>query len=130
MQQDKTQIIIKPSKRWLKIAKIYKFFAEPWKHICDFSDEAAIEMYIFESKGVGDISVGKRRMNDLYNGFAVGKHWLDVTVTMWREDVQAGILWANELFDDERLPHWFLVKSGFRDTRKAWEEWEKNHEET
>ena len=41
----------------------------------DFSDKAAQEMYIYESKGIGNIVI------DVYsnslNGYAIGKKWLD-----------------------------------------------------
>jgi len=42
------------------------------------------------------------------NGFALGKKWLNVHVKMWREDIQTGILFKKELYEDPKFPHWWL----------------------
>lgn len=44
------------------------------------------------------------------NGFYVGKQWLGVTVSMWREDIQKGHLRVQDLYDDPRLPNDWLDK--------------------
>jgi hypothetical protein len=75
-----------PSKQWKKMAEIYEVFADDWKHVCDFSDDAAMEMYTFESRGIGNVSVASKRNNGLYNGFAVGKHWMDATIKIFPKD--------------------------------------------
>lgn len=92
------------------MAEIYKIFAENWR--CDFSDDAALEMYAFESRGIGNVSVATKRENGLYNGFAAGKHWMDVTIKMWKEDIPKGLLFATELYQDAKFPHWFLKRIG------------------
>ena len=67
----------------------------------DYSDEAMIEMYNSESYGT---PVNR------HNGFYVGKQWLNVNVTMWREDIQRGLLFEKELYNDPKFPHWWLDK--------------------
>lgn len=81
------------------MAELYKVFASDWKHLYDFSDEALIELYNVESYG------GK--VSDT-NGYALGKKWLNVHVSMWREDIESGILFKSELYSDNKFPHWWL----------------------
>lgn len=59
-------------------------------------------MYLYESKGIP--------IKNKYNGFYWGKKHMDVTITMWREDIQKGLLFRQELYEDERIPNWFLDK--------------------
>lgn len=71
----------------------------------DFSEEAAEQMYAFETTGRGDLQFGlfsDRRPN----GFAAGKRWMDVTAAMWRQDIRDGLPWRSEL--EESYPAWFL----------------------
>lgn len=98
------------TKRWLEMSKLYKRFAEPWKDSCDFSDEAAKAMFDYESNGIGDLSLSIFETN-MPNGYAVGKHWLNVQVSMWREDL-GKTLWFSELEKD--YPRWWL-ESIFKD---------------
>lgn len=42
------------------------------------------------------------------NGYLVGKHWLNVTVSCWKEDILLGTLFVKELYDDENFPEWWL----------------------
>lgn len=93
---------VKPSKAWLKMAELYRRFARPWEHICDFSDKAALEMYLFESTGKGQISPE--------NGFAAGKHWMDARIKEWRRDIAKRYTFKYELYDS--YPKWFLDKIG------------------
>ncbi len=95
---------MKISARWWKMAEVYRRFADP---DCDFSREAAEEMFRFESEGVGSLKVSL--FGDparLPNGYAVGKHWMDATVKMWIEGLAEGTLWVKELYD--AYPHWWL----------------------
>jgi hypothetical protein len=66
------------------MAQIYKIFAEGWTGL-DFSDSSLIEMYNSESYG--------EPIDERKNGFYVGKHWMDVTISMW-----------SELYNDPRFP--------------------------
>jgi len=45
-----------------------------------------------------------------WNGYIVGKHWMDVTVKMWNEDIKRGLLFKFELYQDPDLKdfHWWL----------------------
>ncbi len=42
------------------------------------------------------------------NGYALGKKWMNVTIAMWIEDINKGLLFKCELYEDENLPHWWL----------------------
>lgn len=81
------------------MSEVYEVFANDWKDCCDFSDEALIELYNYESYG-GRVSPR--------NGYHVGKKWLNVTVAMWKEDIRDGNLFKKELYDDPKFPHWWL----------------------
>lgn len=81
------------------MSEVYRIFARDWEHVLDFSDEMLIELYNAESYG-GHVS--------RTNGFAVGKSYLGVHVTMWKEDMAKGLLFKFELYDDGMFPHWWL----------------------
>jgi len=59
-------------------------------------------MYQYESRGIP--------IESKNNGFYWGKKHMDVTITMWREDMKTGLLFRKELYEDEIFPHWFLDK--------------------
>jgi hypothetical protein len=80
------------------MSELYKLFA-PDSQQLDFSDEALLNLYNHESYGVA-LSPG--------NGFAFGKQYLNLQVTMWREDLRRGWIFKHELYEDERFPHWWL----------------------
>lgn len=65
-------------------------------------------MYIFESTGKGDL---KQNLFDATNGYANGKHWMDITVKMWKEDIKAGLLSKWELYLELPGIHWWLDES-------------------
>lgn len=96
-----------PTKNWWKMGELYRFFAKQWD--VDFSNEAAADMFRYESYG-GDPPPAS-------NGYALGKKWMDVTVAMWREDIEAGLLYRFELL--ETFPDWFVerVTSGVQQGR-------------
>ncbi len=76
-------------------------FANDWKHLVDFSDESLIEMYLHETHG-SDISKT--------NGYLLGKKWMGVNVSMWKEDIAKGYFFKCELYNDSKYPHWWLDK--------------------
>ena len=80
---------------------LYRHFARDWEHLLDFSDEALVEMYNSESYGTPVSQT---------NGFMHGKKWMDVNITMWKEDIERGLLFKKELYSDPCLPHWWLDK--------------------
>lgn len=94
---------MKISKKWLKMAEMYKRFATDFPS-ADFSRKSAEDMFIFESKGI-------QLLKGHNNGFAFGKKWMDVTLAMWKEDIEKGNLFIEELLHDN-YPKWFLKKSG------------------
>lgn len=65
----------------------------------DFSEEAEVSLFNHESYGT---------VLSPNNGFAVGKRYLNLNVTMWREDIRRGWLFKHELYEDPELPHWWL----------------------
>ena len=90
--------------RWWKMADMYRRFAADYPQ-ADFGPAAAREMYLYESTGV------KLGMLATWNGFALGKKWMDVTAAMWREDIQSKMLRVEELQADG-FPDWFLARVG------------------
>lgn len=97
------------TKQWLKMSEIYKIFAK-YNENLDFSDGAAEEMFLWESEGKGDLERGIFPKKGKYNGYAVGKRLMDITVKMWKEDIENGLLAKFELYEDETLPNWWLNK--------------------
>lgn len=77
------------------MSELYSLFASEMGDL-DFSDEALLSLYNHESYGT---QLSPR------NGFAVGKQYLNVQVTMWREDLRRGWIFKHELYSDERAFH-------------------------
>lgn len=101
---------MKPSKKWAKMAEIYKLFSDHHENI-DFSNQALQEMFEYETFGKGDLRLNIfANKNGKFNGYAVGKHWMDVTIAMWKEDIKEGLLFKFEL--KKEYPEWFLEKVG------------------
>lgn len=68
------------------MCEVYKIFASDWE--CDFSNQAMQDMFLFESKGVGNIDItGFNTTGKKSNGYAVGKKWLNVSVAAWIKDI-------------------------------------------
>ena len=59
-------------------------------------------MYLYESQG--------KPIKNKNNGFYWGKKHMDITITMWKEDIKKGLLFIWELYEDDNLPNWFLDK--------------------
>lgn len=89
------------------MAEIYRSFSGNRPNL-DFSDDAAAEMFAWESRGEGDLALGlfNLRPDGRYNGYAVGKHLMNVTVAMWRQDLRDGLLLHSDL--EQEFPAWFL----------------------
>lgn len=51
------------------------------------------------------------------NGFYRGKQWAGVSIAMWKEDIAKGQLKVWELYEDPKLPHWWLDRE-FGDCQK------------
>jgi hypothetical protein len=96
----------RPSQKWQQMKQVYLCF-KPKDCVLDFSKEAEVEMYLYESKGgvVPDT-----------NGYYWCKHNLDLTLAMWVEDIQSGMLSKHELLesDGDRFPTDWL--KGWLDT--------------
>jgi len=82
------------------MANIYKRFAKDWPN-ADFGDKAACAMFEYESRGT------PIPQTETTNGFALGKKWMDITVSMWNEDIKNKQLFVFELIKDG-YPIWFL----------------------
>jgi hypothetical protein len=95
------------------MAEIYRTFADDWKHILDFSNDMLLELYNYESYG-GCVSP--------LNGFAVGKKYLNLHVTGWKEEIAQGLLFKHELYEDPKFPHWWLdsVLKGVENNYRVW----------
>lgn len=83
------------------MAHVYKIFSKDWEHCLDYSEQSLLEMYHSETHG-DPVSQT--------NGYYVGKKYLNVTVKMWKEDIEKGLLFMQELYNDPKFPHWWLDK--------------------
>lgn len=81
------------------MAELYKQFGEQW-HGLDFSDQALVDMYNSESYGAP--------LDEKKNGFYIGKQYLGVTTNGWKDDLEKGYLFLFELYEDPRIPDWYL----------------------
>lgn len=88
------------TKKFLRMSEIYRYFSKDWKNILDFSNESLLELYNHESHG--------GLIKNKNNGFVYGKKWLNVHVSMWKDDIEQKILFKHELYEDKNLPHWWL----------------------
>jgi len=77
---------IKISEKYRLKAKQYRRFARTWEHMLDFSEEALMECFLWESYG--------KPCNQKTNGYAIGKGWMDVNISMWHEDIN----WYGKMF--------------------------------
>lgn len=95
------------------MSELYRYFSKDWEHVLDYSDQALLDLYNQESYG-GHV--------DSKNGFAVGKKWLNVYVSAWKESIREGTLFIHELYEDPGLPHWWLdnVLKGVTNNWKPW----------
>ena len=94
-----TQPVKEVTSKFMRYAILYKQFGSEWTGL-DFSEEALIEMFNNESAGT---TLDKKK-----NGFYIGKQWMGVTISMWREDRLSGHLRLRELYEDGKYPHWWL----------------------
>lgn len=81
------------------MCEVYEIFSNDWRDCLDFSDEMKVELFNTESYG------GRCSQK---NGYYHGKKWLNVTVSMWKEDIAAGMLRVYELYEDDKFPTWWL----------------------
>ena len=103
----------KTTPRWNRKAEIYRHFATSEtknKDLLDFSDKAKQEMFDFETYGKGNIDFQEIFYNKKINGYAYGKKMMDITISMWREDIPQGLLYKSELYSDGNFSHWWLKK--------------------
>ena len=77
---------------------IYRKFGIDYCHF-DFSDEALLDFYSFETFGKGNPKED--------NGWIISKKIMDITIAMWNEDMNI-TLFREELELD--YPTWFLDK--------------------
>lgn len=97
---------LKITKRWLEMSEIYKKFV-PKEECYDFGNISATNMFLFESTGNPKLNLTDK-IDGKFNGFLVGKHWMDATIKMWKADLEDGIITIDELKND--FPEWFLIK--------------------
>lgn len=89
---------------------IYRYFAGEGDKL-DFSEQAEIDAYLWETKGIGNFKVGLFS-TEIINGYVLGKHWMDATVMMWIKDLKCGLLRPKDLYLDPELKdfHWWIDK--------------------
>lgn len=101
-------MITKPFKQ---MAEVYKVFAKDWKHVCNFGPVSLDQAFKAETYGrEHKRSYSKKMGNGRLNGFLVGKHWMDVTLAQWKEDIPQGMLFKYELYREGQFPSWWLDK--------------------
>ena len=81
------------------MCEIYRIFSKDWEDCLDFSEQKMVELYYSES-------YGEPVSSD--NGYYIGKRYLNLQVTMWKEDISKGLLRKFELYEDGNYPHWWL----------------------
>ena len=81
------------------MSELYVHFGKPMAPSLDFSDDALLSLYNHESYGT---PLSPK------NGYAVGKQYLNLQVTSWREAIRRGIIAKFELYEDPSYPHWWL----------------------
>lgn len=84
------------------MCELYKHFSKDWEGYLDYSEDMMKELFFSES--YGDVSCSPK------NGYYVGKKQLNLTVSMWREDIIKGYLFKCELYNDHNYPHKWLDK--------------------
>lgn len=83
------------------MSELYKHFSKDWEHCLNYNEDSLREMFNSETHG-DPVSPN--------NGYYHGKKWLNVTVKMWKEDIEKGCLLKKELYNDPKYPHWWLDK--------------------
>lgn len=86
--------------KYRRMAEIYRLFSQEWE--LDFGENSLKEMHEYESKGIP--------MSSGNNGYFYGKQWMDVQITMWKEDIKSDIISLEEIYADPKFPHWWLDK--------------------
>jgi hypothetical protein len=81
------------------MSELYHYFGSSMSSKLDFSDDALLSLFNHESYGT---------TLSFNNGFAVGKQYLNLQVTSWREAIRRGIIGRLELYEDSDYPHWWL----------------------
>lgn len=76
------------TKKYLRLASVYRRFAGR-KSGFDFSLQALIDCFEFESNGI------KAQKN---NGYIFGKWAKDISLSTWREDIEAGLFCKAEFY--------------------------------
>lgn len=96
------------------MSEVYKLFAQLMKvKNLSYTEEDAIEVYLWESTGRGSLKAGvfpAARADGTYNGYAIGKIWKDWQVTEWKDSINKRLLFVFELYEDDIWPKWWLGK--------------------
>lgn len=107
----------RPTKKWLKQCESYKYFSKDWESCCSYTEEDQRICFLQESQGYV-YPYTKRNEDGKYNGYLVGKHWMDVNLSMWREDMKDGMLYQFELIEDPEIPD--VVKKKIEKFEQGW----------
>lgn len=99
-----------PSKKYERICPVYEYFASSFD--VDLSDEAKVRFYNYETFGTPIVKYYEP-YNGMFNGYAVGKHWMDVNMAMYKEDLLARNLTKFEIYSDPDVPQ--VVKDWISD---------------
>ena len=93
----------KISQKWKRMSEAYVYSTKSF-NMCDFSEKSARDMFDFESTGEPKIVYYEKYHDGLYNGYVVGKHWYDVNLSFWIEDLRSGLITKYELLSNNDIP--------------------------
>ncbi len=84
---------MKLSSKYKKKAQVYRQFAKDWPFL-SFGEDELLECYFWETNGT--------EIKSSQNGFVFGKKWMDVNLAMWKQDLASGILFVEELTQEQK----------------------------
>lgn len=83
------------------MSQLYFRFGNGFTQNHTFTEQDLLDLYNYETFGVPLKSNNK-------NGYALGKKIMDITISMWREDISNGHLFVPDLYRE--YPSWWLDK--------------------
>lgn len=86
---------------WRKKARLYKQFDFHPEIPKDYSEQAAEQMFQYESTGKCNLSSTLFHHGNV-NGYYYGKRWMDWQISAWREGIRQRLFNKFELWEDLR----------------------------
>lgn len=98
---------MKVTKNFKRMAKLYKIFAPSYSGIT-FTKEDMLQAYILETYGIKSTDPGLFKPET--NGYILGKKYMNLAVSEWKDAIHKGMLLRVELYEDPVFYeyHWWL----------------------